>query len=191
MRRYLATFFLLMLAVLPLAAQSKVAGEWLGALDVGAVNLRLALHVEEKDGGGLGVVLDSLDQGAKVPVDEAVFEGGRLRLALKTIGASYEGTMSADGGTLQGTWSQGGRQLPLTFQRQEKAVTLRRPQEPKGPFPYQSREVTFRSAAGDIQLAGTLVVPQGIKGGFWPVVAHYGSASATNSVTTQLKVFTP
>ena len=37
----------------------------------------------------------------------------------------------------------------------------------------------------------TLVVPQGIKGGFWPVVARYGASSETNSVTAQLKVFTP
>jgi hypothetical protein len=70
-----------------LSAQEKpvpgegVTGEWLGALDVGSVKLRLALHVEKKSDGGLGAVLDSIDQQAKIPVDTAVFEGRTLRLA--------------------------------------------------------------------------------------------------------------
>ena len=129
----LLTFVLL--AAATLAAQAPAppakpmpgegaAGEWLGALDVGAVKLRLALHVEKKGDGSLGAVLDSIDQQAKIPVDTAVFEGRTLRLALKAIGASYEGTLNADGSSLQGTWSQSGQTLPLTFHRQEKAFAL-------------------------------------------------------------------
>lgn len=95
------------------------AGEWRGVLEVGAMTLRLALHVEEKDDGGLGAILDSVDQGAKIPVDTVVFERGTLRLALHAIGASYQGTLNADGSALEGVWSQGGRELPLTFHRLE------------------------------------------------------------------------
>jgi uncharacterized protein len=172
MRRYLATLLgcLSLLAALPLAAQTaKAEGEWLGALDAGPAKLRLALHVETEGDGSLGAVLDSIDQGAKIPVDTAVFEGGTLRLTLKGIGGAYEGKMSTDGSALEGTWSQAGQRLPLTFHRQEKAFAVSRPQEPKGPFPYESREVTFRSAAGGAQLAGTLVVPAGQ--GPFPAVA--------------------
>ncbi len=180
MKRHLTAFavclFLLsLLAALPLAAQPApgAAGEWLGAIDAGPAKLRLGLHVETKN-GTLGAVLDSIDQGAKIPVDTAVFENGALRLTLKSIGAAYEGRMSADGNTLEGTWSQSGQHLPLSFHRQEKAFALGRPQEPKGPFPYESREVTFRSTAGDVQLAGTLVVPTG-KGPFPAVAMITGS----------------
>lgn len=146
-----------------------VTGEWLGALDVGSVKLRLALHVEKKDDGSLGAVLDSIDQKAKIPVDTVTFEGRTLRLTLKAIGGAYEGTLNADGSALQGTWSQGGQSLPLTLDRQEKAFTLNRPQEPKAPFPYTSREVTFQSEAGGVKLAGTLLLPQGQ--GPFPAVA--------------------
>ena len=174
----LSTF--VMLATTTLAAQAPVppakpvpgegaAGEWLGALDVGAVKLRLALHVEKKDDGSLSALLDSIDQKAKIPVDTAAFEGRTLRLSLKAIGGSYEGTLNADGSALQGTWSQGGKTLPLTFDRQEKAFVANRPQEPKGPFPYTSREVTFQSEAGGVQLAGTLFLPAGE--GPFPAVA--------------------
>lgn len=145
------------------------AGEWLGALDVGPMKLRLALHVEKRGEGGLGAILDSLDQGAKIPVDAVVFERGTLRLTLKAIGASYEGTLNADGSALEGVWSQGGQERPLAFDRLEEAFVLNRPQHPRGPFPYESREVTFRSEAGNVRLAGTLLLPGGE--GRFPAVA--------------------
>ena len=129
---YLLTFLLATTVLAAQAAQGSAeaippakpvpgegaAGEWLGALDVGSVKLRLALHVEKKGDGGLGAILDSIDQNAKIPVDTVLFEGRTLRLALEAIGASYEGTLSSDGSSLQGVWSQGGRELPLTFLRQ-------------------------------------------------------------------------
>jgi uncharacterized protein len=185
MNRFLSKLVLhlpafVLLAATTLAAQAPIppskpvpgegaAGEWFGALEVGSVKLRLALHVETKGDGGLGAVLDSIDQKAKIPVDTAVFEGRTLRLAFKAMGASYEGTLNADGSALQGTWSQGGQTLPLTFHRQEKAFVANRPQEPKGPFPYTSREVTLQSEAGGVQLAGTLFLPPGE--GPFPAVA--------------------
>ncbi|HEV8581302.1 MAG TPA: alpha/beta fold hydrolase [Thermoanaerobaculia bacterium] len=174
---------LVLLIAIPLAAQPPekpvagegAVGEWLGTLEVGPTKLRLALHVEKKGDGGLAATLDSIDQGgAKIPVDEAVFEHGKLRLTLKAIGGSYEGTLNVDGSALQGVWSQGGRQLPLTFQRREEAFALNRPQHPQGPFPYEIREVTFRSEAGNIKLAGTLLVPPG-KGPFPAVALVSGS----------------
>jgi uncharacterized protein len=126
---HLSTFVLF--ATTSLAAQAPilpaepvpvegVAGDWLGALDVGPTKLRLALHVEKTGDGGLSAILDSIDQGAKIPVDTVVFEGGTLRLALKAIGASYEGTLNVEGSALEGMWSQGARKLPLVFHRQEE-----------------------------------------------------------------------
>lgn len=156
------------------AAGAGPVGEWLGALEVGAAKLRLGLHVEAKPEGGLGAVLDSLDQGAKIPVDSVLFEGGTLRLGMPAIGATYEGRLNAEGSTLEGTWSQGGRALPLTFERRSEAFALIRPQLPKGPFPYESREVAFESAAGKVRLAGTLLLPEG-KGPFPAVILLTGS----------------
>lgn len=125
----LSTFVVLMTATLA-AAQARPVGEWLGTLEVGAAKLRLALSIEEKTDGSLSALVNSLDQGAKIAVDTAVFEGGTLRLVIQAIGASYEGTLNADGSVLVGVWSQSGRQLPLTFERQQQAVVLNRPQHP-------------------------------------------------------------
>ena len=174
MKEYLSKLVLhlsfVLLATTSLAAQvpAQVAGDWLGALDVGPTKLRLALHVEKTGDGRLGATLNSIDQGAKIPVDTAVFESGTLRLSLKAIGASYEGTLNAEG-ALEGTWSQGARKLPLVFHRQEAPFALNRPQLPKEPFPNESREVTFQSEAGNVRLAGTLLLPAGE--GPFPAVA--------------------
>jgi len=170
MKEYLSKLALhlsfVLLATTSLSAQ--VAGDWLGALDVGPTKLRLGLHVEKTGDGSLGATLDSIDQGAKIPVDTAVFESGTLRLSLKAIGASYEGTLNAEG-ALEGTWSQGPKKLPLVFRRQEAPFALNRPQLPKAPFPYESREVAFQSEAGNVRLAGTLLLPAGE--GPFPAVA--------------------
>ena len=151
------------------------AGEWLGTIDAGAVKLRLALEVKET-GDGLALILDSVDQGSKVPADEVVFEERTLRFAIKAAGATYEGTLNGDGSALEGTWRQGGREIPLTFRRLKQSFALNRPQLPKGPFPYAAHEVAFQSKAGDVRLAGTLVLPSG-DGPFPAVVMVTGSGA--------------
>lgn len=69
--------------------------------------------------------------------------------------------MNEDGSAIEGTWSQGGRELPLTLYRLAEPFALNRPQNPKPPFPYESREVTFRNEPAGIRLAGTLIIPDG------------------------------
>ncbi len=152
-----------------------MVGEWKGALDVG-VTLRLALHVKSAEGGGLTAVFDSLDQGATLPVDTITFEGGTLRFAIDQIKGSYEGSMNDDGSAVEGTWSQGGRSIPLTFYRTAEAFALERPQTPKAPFPYDSRDVTFPNEAAGIELAGTVLTPAGA-GPFPAVVFITGSGA--------------
>jgi pimeloyl-ACP methyl ester carboxylesterase len=154
----------------------------MGVLEVGVGKLRLGLHVEAKPDGGLSAVLDSLDQGAKIPVASALFAGGQLRLELPAIGATFEGKLDAEGSALEGTWSQGAQALPLTFTRQSEAFALVRPQQPKAPFPYASREVTFESAAGGVRLAGTLLLPEG-KGPFPAVIFLTGSGKQDRDET--------
>jgi hypothetical protein len=146
-----------------------LTGDWLGVLQVGPVTLRLALHVEEAANGALNAVVDSVDQGAVIPVDAITLDDeGRVRLVLDRIAASFAGRMHDDGSAIPGTWAQGGQELPLTLHRLAAPFALKRPQEPEAPFPYSSRDVTFESAGG-VTLAGTLLIPKGE--GPFPAVA--------------------
>jgi pimeloyl-ACP methyl ester carboxylesterase len=161
-------------APVPASPTTGLAGSWLGALDVGAVKLRLALNVRDLDGKRVATI-DSIDQGAKgLPVSMITETEGSVRLELKNIGAVFEGTYRADGAELAGTWTQGGQPLPLVFRRQEKPFALSRPQVPTKPYPYREEDVTFRNERADITLAGTLTLPPG-EGPFAAVVLISGS----------------
>ena len=151
-----------------------IAGDWLGTLAAGPVELRLALHVEAAADGGWSVVFDSIDQGTKVPVEELTFEGGEVRLSLPVIQGLYVGTMNEDGSAIEGEWSQAGTVLPLVFERQAAPFELARPQEPRPPFPYVSRDVAFENEAAGLTLAGSYVVPAG-EGPFPAVLFVSGS----------------
>lgn len=158
----------------PAVPGEGAVGDWMGALDVGPMELRLALHVEAAEDGTLSAVLHSIDQGARIQVDTLVVEERAWRLTAGSIGATFTGTMNADGSAVDGTWSQGGRSLPLRLHRLAEPFTLSRPQHPQPPFPYESREVSFRNEAAGIALAGTVVVPPG-DGPFPAVVFVTGS----------------
>src|SRR5262245_58335625 len=101
------------------AAQSQsysgITAEWQGALS----RFRLVLKLEQPEGAPLKGTLTSVDQGnTSLPIDAVSFnQDGTLHLDLKSIGASYEGKLSADGSQISGTWQQGGNSHPIVFHR--------------------------------------------------------------------------
>jgi pimeloyl-ACP methyl ester carboxylesterase len=147
-------------------------GAWEGALTVGAIKLRLVMHlVREAD--RWTATIDSVDQGATgIPVDEVKVEGATFSLKLGKLQASYEAKL--DGNKLTGTWSQGPGKLPLELVRTDHPTAMKpKPQEPKPPLPYDAIDVTVDGPAG-VKLAGTLTKPRGA-GKFPAVVLITGS----------------
>jgi pimeloyl-ACP methyl ester carboxylesterase len=146
----------------PADSNQKLAGTWLGPLKVGVVELRLALKIKLSNAGELSATLDSIDQNAKdLAVNTITFSDGQLVAELNAIGGKFVGKLSDDGQNLVGTWTQGPNELPLTLKKTEGEFTLKRPQEPKPPFPYKAEEVTFENTQDEIELAGTLTIPDG------------------------------
>ena len=92
-------------------------------------------------------------------------------------GGAFEGKISADLTTIDGTYSWTGGALPLVVKRVKDASTLerRRPQNPVKPYPYREEQVSYvnKSAQG-VTLAGTLTIPPG-KGPFPAVLLIAGS----------------
>lgn len=155
-----------LIAAVPILAGDAVpadslAGTWQGTLEAGAARLRVVLHVERGEDGAYAGTLDSIDQGATgLELADIRLEGREVSFALPAARASYRGTLAEDGASIAGTWSQGGMELPLAFERTDAPPTLDRPQEPKGPLPYAAEEVTIASVPG-VTLAGTLTIPAG------------------------------
>ncbi len=151
---------LLILAGVQWAFGQNITGAWSGELNVQGMKLPLVINISEKE-GILTSTLDSPRQGAKgLPVKETRFENGELTFSAPDLGLKYAGKLKGEN-TLEGTFSQGGMNLPLTFQRGETAASaeLKRPQMPKPPYSYYTEEVTFKNEKEGNLLAGTLAAP--------------------------------
>src|SRR6185295_2108661 len=98
-------------------------GSWQGTLEAGGTKLRLVLTVTKSDAGAYAGKVDSLDQGATIPIDIITVNGDAVRLEVKSPAIVFEGTLNKERTELTGTFSQGGQQIPLTFKRSEAAVT--------------------------------------------------------------------
>jgi hypothetical protein len=110
-RRLAFAAFACALAATPAAAQTY-DGKWEGVLEVpNGPKLRLALEVKTQ-GAETTAVLDSLDQGATIPSSAVKTDGGELQILFLPIMGELKGKLSADGKTLDASWTQGGT-LPL------------------------------------------------------------------------------
>lgn len=158
------------------AAPSDIDGNWLGTLDTGAVKLRVIFKIVNTS-DGLTAMMQSPDQSPGwIPATSATRTGSTLTVELKGIGAGFDGKVSADLNSIDGTFTQMGKALPLVLKRvKDKAeLELRRPQNPIKPYPYNEEEVTYSNKAAGNTLAATLTIPTG-KGPFPAVLLITGS----------------
>jgi uncharacterized protein (TIGR03435 family) len=115
----------LMLGLLAVAAMfavgaraQDVVGDWQGTLHAGK-DLRIVIKVT-KDDGKLKAVGYSIDQGSQpMGTTGVTLEGNNFKFTVPGVGGSYQGILSADGKTIDGTWNQG-QPLPLVLVRATK-----------------------------------------------------------------------
>src|SRR5258706_5802338 len=102
-----------------LSAQD-IAGDWQGTLKPGDADLRIVLHIAKED-DGWKATLFSVDQGTQsIAANSVTLESSNLKLTFDAIQGTYEGKVNSDGASIQGTWTQGSRPLPLEFKRASK-----------------------------------------------------------------------
>ena len=100
-----------------LAAPSEIDGTWLGTLDAGTAKLHLFFKIVNTQ-NGLTATLQSSDQSpAWVPATAVTRAGSSLTIAIKGIGAVFEGKISSDRRSISGTFTQMGKAFPLRIDR--------------------------------------------------------------------------
>ncbi len=161
------SFFLLTFSNLASAIQNNsfsidtsYVGIWQGMLEVGGNSLKIVFHIS-KDADSLSGALDSPDQGAfGIPVNSIEISVDSIRLNVQSVNGYYLGRLEKDSLKITGTWNQNGLTFPLTLDKTNKIEEVKRPQEPKKPYPYKEEEVKFQNKEANITLAGTLTLPE-------------------------------
>jgi len=109
--------------------RGDIAGQWQGTIDVGK-SLRLIVKIAKAEKGWSGKMY-SIDQSSSAINASAVaFDGTALKFSVDVIGGSYEGKLSADGNSIAGTWTQGGKSYPLTIIRATSETAWEIPEPP-------------------------------------------------------------
>jgi uncharacterized protein (TIGR03435 family) len=105
-----------------------IAGDWQGTLEVGR-SLRLVFRLEKTE-KGWAAKLYNIDQPMQPLTASSVsLDGSTFKLAVEMIGLNYQGTLSADGNTIAGTWNQS-EPRPFTLVRATKETAWEIPAPP-------------------------------------------------------------
>ena len=95
-------------------------GVWEGVLDANGTKLHVRFNFIRNADGSITATFDSVDQGANgLPVASIARTGDTVKMDLKSINGSYEGTLDKDASTMTGTLSQMGNPVPLNLQRKK------------------------------------------------------------------------
>ena len=102
------------------AIDAKLAGEWRGALDIQGKSFPVVIALaNHKDGTATGSW--STAGGVAIPI--TIESSGRsLKIASHVVPATYTADLSADGGTLAGTFTEGTVRQTLALQRGTSAA---------------------------------------------------------------------
>src|SRR5262249_34998689 len=111
------------------------AGTWQGALKVPQAKngeLRIVMKLAFTD-DKLGAEFYSIDQNPTPLKAEAVKNTGQaIKTMIPPLNGTYEGTLSSDGNTITGTWSQG-QALPLVLVKATPPTAWTIPEPPPPP----------------------------------------------------------
>ena len=102
------------------AFAQDIEGTWKGTLSVQGAEMPLLFNVSNED-GTLSSTMDSPSQGATdIPMDETTYSDKTLTIVFKQAGIKYVGIL--EGQTINGTFFQGGMELPLILEKTEKTI---------------------------------------------------------------------
>lgn len=159
----------------PEGAKFPVEGLWQGALESHGLRLRFQLHVSHDSNGELIAALDSLDQFVSgLPAMKVTQKDSAFHFEIPALASTYDGTLDVTRSSLAGEWSQSEMKEKLEFKRSDQPLELRRPQNPRKPYPYREEQVTFSNTPANVNLSGTLTLPKG-QGPFAAAVLIAGS----------------
>ncbi|MEO2011533.1 MAG: serine hydrolase domain-containing protein [Pirellulaceae bacterium] len=97
--------------------QGTLKEAWIGKLSVGLVNPVMQFRIVTLKSGETQAYFDSVTEGRTGFKATWSVDGDKLKFDVAAIKLQYRGTLNKAGDTAEGTWSQGGREVPLTLKK--------------------------------------------------------------------------
>jgi non-heme chloroperoxidase len=165
--RTLPASVLACLVVASLHAQD-ITGDWQGILHSGSEQTRHILRIAKGTGDEWNAKVFDIDQthdwGLSVAVRSFRVRASKLKLDIGPMHVTFEGTLSADGNTIAGFWTQG-LTLPVAFKRATNGSAWRDP---------SAHRIEFVNATDGVKLE---VLDWGGSGRALVLLAGYGNTA--------------
>ena len=150
--------FLLTIVLSSVALAQDITGDWQGELKFQGNALGINFHINKTE-NGFASTMDVPLQGVEgYKSDATTYIDSLLTIQIKELGIQYQGKLALKD-TIVGNFSQNGMSFKLNLKRGNNLPN--RPQEPKPPYDYVIKEVSYKSTTDDVVLAGTLSLPKG------------------------------
>jgi hypothetical protein len=108
------------------ASDADLQGIWNGTLNAGTAKLRLVLKIARATNGTYSATMDSPDQGSKdIQATVVNYNAPQVMVEWPALRALFHGELQK--GRLVGFWQQGPSDFPIEFERTNRAISARAP----------------------------------------------------------------
>jgi len=123
-----------------------IVGDWQRTLGESNAKIRVIISIKEKSKGSWTGGMLSIDQfpdwGSPNPLTSIMFEDGKLKFSVPDVAGAYEGALSPDGSSIEGTWTQ----------HASTTLVLHRPTQESAWRDLSPHKVQFVAVDKDVQL---------------------------------------
>jgi uncharacterized protein (TIGR03435 family) len=137
MRKWLLSLGVLVALCIAALHAQDIVGTWQGTLQIQGRDLRMVFKVVNES--GLKATIYSIDQGGGAGLPGSVaLQGATVKVTIPGVGGSYDGRLSSDGSTIEGTFAQAGApslKLDLKKANAETAWVIPTPAARPAPMP--------------------------------------------------------
>jgi hypothetical protein len=104
---------------LSMCAQDGARGHWTGAIEIPGQPVAMEVDLDKAAGGWIGSISIPAQNASGIPLDAITFTNGKCSFHIKGAPGdpTFTGTVSADGKTMAGDFSQGAGSMPAKFTR--------------------------------------------------------------------------
>ncbi len=122
-RGFACVAFLWIACVAPVSAQSDMRGHWSGSIDTPQGPLGVEVDLDKPASGWIRSISIPAQGATGIPLDAISFDSGKGSFRLKGVpgNPTFAGTLSADGKSLEGNFTQGPASLPMKLSRTGEA----------------------------------------------------------------------